>query len=240
MNTTKDLFLVPARSSSKRIKNKNLVDIGGESLLTIAIKKLLLVEGSFDIALAVDDINYYEHVCQSIVDEDIKQRVLLFRRTKFSSSDTSTLEDVISETIKSYDIASNYNRLLVHQCTSPFLRRKTIQDLYTDFKANDYDSIFTTIKSHNFTWSIDNTTKKIYANFDLSKIRARTQDTHPLRIETGGIWGMRLDMFSQFNRRVFGCIKAFDISRRESMDIDELEDLEEAKLLYPIYRDTLF
>ena len=55
----KKLFLIPVRSGSQRIKDKNIQKLGDKTLLEIALLKL--VDNDIDILISSDSLNYFEH-----------------------------------------------------------------------------------------------------------------------------------------------------------------------------------
>ena len=115
----KILALILARGGSKRLKNKNLKKIKGKTLLSMTIsfaKKLRHVQ---NILVSTDD--------EKILDEAKKNKVLApWLRPKFLSRDSSTSEDAAIHALNWYE--SKFNKidgLLLLQPTSPIRILKT-------------------------------------------------------------------------------------------------------------------
>ena len=74
----KRLLILPVRSGSKRIKDKNIQNISEFSLIEIALKKIINLE-NFDILLSSDSYSYFEHA-NSFINENSATSVLNFHR----------------------------------------------------------------------------------------------------------------------------------------------------------------
>ena len=87
----KRLFILPVRSGSKRIKDKNIQKISKLSLIEIALKKIMKLD-KVDILLSSDSDNYFEHA-NNFMHKNSSSSILNFhKRSDIFSNNEATLE----------------------------------------------------------------------------------------------------------------------------------------------------
>ena len=237
----KRLLILPVRSGSKRIKDKNIQKICEYTLIEIALKKIIELE-NFDILLSSDSYSYFEHA-NSFINKNSASSVLNFhKRSDIYSDSKATLENVIDEILEVKSIQNNYKDIFVHQCTSPFIKKSTMSKMVQKYESEELDSIFSVSLSHPFIWNRDLNNKISGFNplFDNSIPRKGTNDIDNIFIETGAIYGFNLKVYLRERKRSFGKTLPFYVSKNETLDIDDNEDLQLANLLYPLFKDQLF
>ena len=237
----KRLLILPVRSGSKRIKDKNIQNICGFSLIEIALKKIINLD-NFDILLSSDSYSYFEHA-NSFINENSASTVLNFhRRSDMYSDSKATLENVLDEILEIQSIKNKYKDIFVHQCTSPFLKRSTISKIVQKYESEELDSIFSVSLSHPFIWKRDLSNKNSGFSplFDNSVPRKGTNKIDNISIETGAIYGFSLEGYLRERKRSFGKTYPFNVAKNETLDIDDYEDLKLANLLYPVFKNELF
>ncbi len=237
----KKLLILPVRSGSKRIKDKNIQKIGKYSLIEIALKKNIKLE-NIDILISSDSQRYFEHA-EKFINKNSKNSVLNFHsRSKNSSNSGATLENVLDEILEDKHIQNNYKDIFVHQCTSPFIKRSTISEIINKYESDKLDSIFSVSASHPFIWrSYNNKGIEGFSPlFDNSIPRKGTNIIDNIFIETGAIYGFNLRGYLLERRRTFGKTFAFKITNNETLDIDDSQDLKLAKLLFPLLENQIF
>ena len=237
----KKLFILPVRSGSKRIKDKNIQKIGEFTLIEFALKKIAKLDNVY-ILLSTDSKSYYKHA-NKYIKENSRNSVLNFhQRSEKNSKSISTLEDVIDEILEDNYIKLKYKDIFVHQCTSPFIKISTISKIINKYESDKLDSIFSVYANHPFIWRIQkNIQKDIYAPlFDNSLPRKGTNKIENIFFETGAIYGFNIKGYLEERKRTFGKTYPFKVSKNESLDIDDYEDLRLANLLYPALKNELF
>ena len=101
----KPIVLIPARGGSKRIPRKNIVEISGQSALTILILKLTRM-------------NLFEEIVVSTDDDEISQisrsagASVIKRSSPELSNDVTPSEDVVRDFIKVRDLENSENSVL--------------------------------------------------------------------------------------------------------------------------------
>ena len=108
--------------------------------------------------------------------------------------------------------------------------------------TEEYNSIFTVAQSHPFIWRRDsnNVINEFSPLFDNAIPRKGTNKIDNIFIETGAIYGFNLKNYLKERRRTFGRTYPFILSKYETLDIDDSEDLKLANLLYPLFKNQLF
>ena len=107
--------LIPARGGSKRIPGKNLKDIGGVSLLRLAVEKMLRA-GFTEVWVSTED--------DQIATEARNAGAKVHCRPTWLAFDYSTTLDVVRDFFR----ARRCDAVVLHQCTSPLV---TVQTLVT-------------------------------------------------------------------------------------------------------------
>ena len=89
------LAIIPARSGSKRIKNKNLIDFFGKPLIQYSITAALEA-GIFSKVFVSTDSN---KIIKIVNKNDLE---VLFKRSKKNSSDSATIKSVLLEVLNTF------------------------------------------------------------------------------------------------------------------------------------------
>ena len=138
------LCIIPARSGSKAIKNKNLKKLKkNKSLIELAFdiaKKSAL----FDKIIVSTDSKYYQKILKKKIPID-------FLRPKILSSDKVNDLDVMKFELKRYQkfYQKKFDAVCLLQPTSPFRRVSDLKSCYKLFKKNKLDAVWTVSKINN-------------------------------------------------------------------------------------------
>lgn len=235
----KTLFILPVRSGSQRIINKNIQKIGDKTLIEIALLKLSKND-EYDVLISSDSLKYIQHAKDFNNKYCPKKTIYFHQRSKKTSSNSATLEDLLDEIFENKNLINNYNDIFVHQCTSPFISKKTINKIVNLFRVKNLDSIFTTISSHPFYWKKNDQSEEYLACFDNIIPRVGTKNADKIFIETGGIYGFKRNKYLMKKTRTFLNKLPFNLNKFEALDIDDKMDLDFARFLYPYLEKNLF
>ena len=159
----KNLIIIPARGSSKRIKNKNLVKILNKPLISWTInfaKKLR--KKDYDIVVT-SDCTKIKKICRI-------ENINFLQRPKKIANDYATMHEVIFHALN--NLNQNYKYIVLLQPTSPL---RKLNSIYKSIKILDikkkFDSLIHLAKVSSFTGKvIDNLWIPDY------KLNKRTQD----------------------------------------------------------------
>ena len=204
----KIVAIVPIKSKSKRLKNKNFKEINGKPLYKYLLDKLKFT--NFDEIYVDSDSSEIEKYCR------LKNYKFIKRLPKLAldSANGNDLLNFHSKVIK----ADIYFQLFV---TAPLLKTKTINNCIEKIKKNNkYDSILTSKSIHTWFWY-----KGRPVNYD-PKILPRSQDASPLIFETTGLYGIRDKILKKKKARIGNKPYFYEVSDEEAIDLDNLKDLE--------------
>lgn len=133
MKRKKYIAFVPARSGSKRVKNKNIKILGDKPLFMWTIKKLLNIELIEKIIFSTDSDMYIDILNKNISPRDQK-KILIDKREKSQAGDSIKIYDYIkNHLIHNFNFA-DFDSLIISLPTSPF---KTEDDFYNMIELHE-------------------------------------------------------------------------------------------------------
>jgi len=241
------LIIIPARSGSTRVPNKNLAEINGKPLIYYSIKSSLNIKNSK--VIVSTDSNEIAEISKSLGAH------VPFLRPKSLANSTSTSISVIIHTISEL-IRNNDNipeLIIFKPPTNPFLSTKSIQEMIDlKIRARNIDSVLSIqipkVSALSYL-SFSNETKKIKTEiYDIEGVRLydneRSQD-RPLSYASSPackITETKYFLEKYINNQIplekcsgptfnhEDCI-GYIIDNLEAHDIDNLEDFQLAKLI---------
>ena len=140
----KVLCIIPARSGSKTIKNKNIYKINGSELISYSIqfsKKLKFLNKT----IFSSDSEKYLRIAKKY---GIKN---LHKRSSNLSKDNSLTFDLVKAILKEESKMQNfYQFILLLQPTSPFRQKKIFEKAFKILKKKNFDTVISIkrIKEH--------------------------------------------------------------------------------------------
>ena len=220
----KNICIIPLRSKSKGLKNKNIKKINKIPLCMFAISETIKSNIFEKIFIAIDDKKYENLILRYIKFLKIKKKkIIFFYRSKKSSTDIAQTEIVLKEVIRKNN---NYKNCFLIQVTSPLLLYSDIQKSNKILKKG-YDSIFSSYISKKFFWKFVKS-KLCSLNYNYLK-RTLRQNSGDTFIENGAIYGFNIRGFLDKNNRLFGRIATYVMPEERSLDIDTIKDFVQAK-----------
>ena len=226
----KILVVIPARGGSKGIPRKNIRLLGGKPLIAHTIEMGKASEYVDDIVVSTDD-NEIKFIAEKFGAETIKRDGKL-------AEDSIPLDPVIYDATiqKEKEMDEKYDVVITVQPTSPLLKTKTL-DLAIETLLNPinndqecdgeniagseyYDTIISVVDDRHLSWGYDEESKKY---FPLYKERVNRQYLPKAYKETGSIFATKREFVTE-NSRLGDNIGLIEISKQESIDIDNYED----------------
>ena len=136
----KFIALIPARSGSKGLKNKNLLKISNRTLVEIAIDNALSSNSISKVYLTSDS--------RKILDIGNKKKINNIFRSKKYSSDTATSKDVIGHFLTQIKTSEIFNNYIVYiQPSSPLLKSKHINNAISLIKKKKSNCLISCYRS---------------------------------------------------------------------------------------------
>lgn len=127
------ICIIPARSGSKGLKNKNMLFLAGKPLILHTIDAAI-ESGVFrteDIYVSTDSIEYKEVI------EQLRPIKVLLRKEELAS-DTATTFEVLEDFLKEFQDETEF---VLCQPTSPLRSSETIKDAYQVFNTTECDHL---------------------------------------------------------------------------------------------------
>ena len=134
------LFIIPARSGSKGVKNKNLKLCAGESLLRRAVKIAINMDFDSRVIVSTDSEKYLNHV------EDLKCSKNFLRPSYLSEILLGILKFLLNLCILLIEFNENYKCVAMLQPTSPLRQNKHFADSINAVINDSWDASFTANK----------------------------------------------------------------------------------------------
>lgn len=157
----KILGLIPARSGSKGIPNKNMKILGNKPLISFTIENALKSNLLSKVFVSTEDertINY----CKSKYGLEIA-----FSRPEIYSQDDTPMIDVIKHTTKTFEeLGEFYDAICLLQPTVPYRIETEIDDSIKSFKENKFDTLISLRKvptKYNPDWLLKETKANLYS-----------------------------------------------------------------------------
>ena len=222
----KNLAIIPARSGSKRIKDKNITSFVGIPLIAHTIEAAKESGLFSDIIVSTDNIKYAE------IAEHYGAKVPFLRKNFVD--DYSSLADVLSDVILRLENNNlYYDNFALLQPTCPLRNALIINEVYEFFVKNNFNTVLTCFQLGfmNPWWSF-----KLHndeAEFLLSSpVKTRSQDNEKLYCPSGAIGFAKVNEYKKDPGFYGKNHKFYPIDWKYAIDIDNIEDLELAEAVY--------
>lgn len=210
----KIVALVPIKLNSERLKNKNILPFGDGQPLVKHIQSTLLQVKNID--------ERYIYCSDEVITNYLVDGVKFLKRNKYLDDSSTPFNDVLSSFAQNVD-ADYY--VLTH-ATAPFIKPESIYNAVSMVKSGAYDSAIGVHRLYDFLWKDGEP-----LNYSLRDI-PRTQDLPPIYAETCGLYIYSKQLILNENRRVGNNPYFVELTKIESIDINDQEDFLIAKAVY--------
>jgi len=219
------IAIIPARSGSVGIKDKNIRPFCGVPLLVRAVTTAKNAD-SVDRVVVTTDSEAYAAVSREAGAE------VVMRPADLSTSEASSESALIHvlETMKAGG-ESLPEWLVFIQCTSPFTRSQDIDGLVRLAEGAGADSGFTAVKTHRFLWRCAQNGAAEGVNHDKA-VRLRRQDRETEFMENGAVYVMKTDAFLHHKHRFFGKTVIHEVPEYQGYEIDSEADWAVAEAIF--------
>ena len=218
----KSICFIPIKKHSSRIKKKNFKKIGDLSLYEILLNKMLKMRNDFDEIIVDTDSKEIINFCKK------KKIDFLIRPKKFTHT-LITGNDLMKRWLK---IKPNFYYYFHIHVTSPFVKIETIKKALNILKKNG-NSVFTVIAEKEKYWYKG---KPINHN---DKLLTRSQDLSPVYKDTTCLYGITKKEFKKNFSRIGKKPIMIETDKIESLDINEMDDLKFARIIYSMNKSII-
>jgi len=228
----KILGLIPARSGSKGIKNKNIKKFAGKPLITHSIETLKKIN-SVDRILVTTDSKKIADIAKKSGAE------VPFLRPKKYAKDSTPMIDVIKHSVNYLSKRESYipDLILLLQPTSPIRNARMISKSINLLKNSKATSVISVgeVKTHPFLSFFKNGEflKPLFPQFENNTIRQKRKSVY---FPTGSFYVFKTSNLLNYNSMYGPRIMPFIIKQKEfNIDIDDPFDWFIAELFFKKY-----
>lgn len=219
----KNIAIIPARSGSKGLKDKNIKELNGKPLLAYSIDAAIL-SGLFEEVMVSTDSELYADVAKK------NGASVPFLRSEEQSGDNAGSWGVVEEVLKKYEtLGKRFDSVCLLQPTSPLRRTEDIVAAYELLNDKNADAVTSVCEvDHSPLW-----TMKLDESCSLSEFRKNLVSVPRQKLGqyyrlNGAIYIKRIsygEKITLLDEKEYAVI----MDRRNSVDIDTLEDFELAE-----------
>ena len=206
-------IIIPARGGSKGIKNKNLKKVGGVSLVEWSILHAKFISNKSDKIIVSSDSD-------QILNKAKKYKVVGLKRPKYLSGDKVFTEPVMDHVLSKFELKDK-DLVILLQPTSPLRKKETLKKVVEAVESGSAESSLTLKSAHYFYWKKNG--KFIKPEYSE---RPRRQDMTPQLVETGSVYVTTYKNYKKTGIRLSGKTQGIISYDSESVDVDNIIDLE--------------
>ncbi len=221
-----NVAIIPARSGSKGVTNKNLRKINGKSLVQRAVESAK-IQNIHKIIISTDS--------NSIKKEALKfgAEVPFIRPIKYSD-DYASSEDVLKHAILEYEkiLKRKISYIVFLEPTSPFRTKNHVNEAVKKIKNSNFNSVISICQQKRKPENIfiKSSVLKRYIIEPKNKFIRRQDMTNLFRLNSA-IYAIKRDVFLKNNNFVVDPVGWIEMNEIESINIDTLTDLRIARIL---------
>ncbi len=219
----KNIAVIPARSGSKGLPDKNIKPVNGKPLLAYTIEAAL-ESGCFDtVHVSTDSERYAEIARQYGAD-------VPFLRSAALATDTASTWDAVREVLARYDeIGKRFDTMMLMQPTTPLRTGEDVKAAYALFQKKQAKSVIAVCEvDHSPLWCDtipDSGSMKGFGRKDLAWVNR--QDLRPYYRVNGAIYLLSVNEINiPPDDEIYedNCYALF-MDRKKSVDVDSEDDL---------------
>jgi len=219
------LVVIPARSGSKGLPDKNIKVLNGKPLIHYSIEVAQQIFDNEDICISTDSDKYIK------VAEKTGLRIP-FVRPETLSTDNATTQDVLLHCLDFYEQKGVfYDYILLLQPTSPFREKKHLEDILME-NNEDCDMIVSVKETDsNPYYVLLEENEEGYLKKLMKGEFTRRQDCPKVYEYNGSMYLIRVSSMKEKLISSFTKIKKYEMHSKYSLDIDSEIDFKLAEVL---------
>ena len=219
------LVVIPARSGSEGLPNKNIKLLNGKPLIHYSIEVAQQIFSNEDICISTDSDKYIK------IAEQTGLKVP-FVRPETLSTDNATTQDVLLHCLDFYEQKGvSYDYILLLQPTSPFREKKHLEDiLIANIEESDMIVSVKETDSNPYYVLLEEN-EEGYLKKLMKGEFTRRQDCPKVYEYNGSIYLIKVSSLKEKLISSFTKIKKYEMNSKYSLDIDSEIDFKLAEVL---------
>lgn len=220
----KKIAIIPARSGSKGLPNKNILNLCGKPLIAWSIEAAIKSK-CFDQVIVTTDSKEYGKISESY-------GAKVIYRSERTASDTASTYDALEELFQEKELR-NYDYFMLLQPTSPLRTEKHIKDAIKLFEDNyeNKNTLVSVSEAHKPTVLIKEIDETLsLKNFDIDYSKYSRQQYHEYE-SNGAIFMSKIDHYLKVKHFYGKTGIAYIMEKAVALDIDDAIDFELATLM---------
>ena len=223
----RNLAIIPARSGSKGLKDKNIRPLNNVPLMTYSIQAALQSK-MFATVMVSTDSEHYAEIGRQYGAE------VPFLRSDFTSSDVASSWDAVKEVVCNYKkMGLDFDTITLLQPTSPLRTSEDIQGAFKLFTEKNASSVISVCEvDHSPLWCSTLQDDLSMINFaQNSRPNSNRQMLKTYYRLNGAIYLLRTEVLDNIDSLYKVNCFAYIMDRMRSIDIDCLDDFKYAEFL---------
>ena len=223
----KAIAIIPARSGSKGLPDKNIKPLGKKPLLWYSVNAAI-ESGMFDEIMVSTDSEEYAKIAQSCGAK------VPFLRSEANSGDASGTFDAVREVLEHYRKAGReFENVTILQPTSPFRDSEDIRNAFNLYEEKSAKAVVSVCKAeHPIFWynTVDEnlSMEKFAQSVKNASRRQEAEDYYRLN---GAIYIVDINIVMSKKSLYEDACFAYIMEEKHSVDIDTIDDFEYAEFL---------
>jgi len=227
------IAFIPARGGSKGIKRKNLMKIGNETLVEIAIKSAIESKIFNFVIINSEDTEIRDLVHSKFSDH--KQIIVQDRPEEYWHDNTiQEVDRLIEWSIKKFEKehSTQVDEIVLLYPTAPLRKSNNIIEAFEIYQKYQFDSLLSVTESREYLWKIGPN------NSMLGPINYSPFKRGPNQLEGWNQWKENKSIYIfkkhllEEGARIGGKVGFYEMDKISSIDIDTIADLELARHIY--------
>ena len=217
----KNIAIIPARSGSKGLKDKNIRLLNGKPLLAYTIEAAI-DSGCYDTVMVSTDSEKYAQIAREYGAE------VPFLRGNENSADNASPWEVVKEVLDRYKtLGKEFDTFTLLQPTSPLRDARDIQNAYAELKEKDANAVVSMCELECSMHLVNTLPEDLSMEGFISneQYNIRRQDIRPYYRFNGAIYVSKVETFYQHMNIYDDKCYAYIMDRNRSYDIDDENDL---------------
>lgn len=229
----KNIAIIPARSGSKGLKDKNIKLLGSKPLIVYSIEAAIQ-SGCFDEVMVSTDSEEYAKIAREYGAK------VPFLRSAETSSDQASSWDAVKEVLRLYEerFGQKYDVITLLQPTSPLRDARDICNCVDFYKKKNAKAVISVCEmEHSPYWCNilgEDLSMEKFAETDNPNVNRQALQT--FYRQNGAIYMLDIKVLEHIEQIYDERCYAFIMEQKKSIDIDSEMDFELAKFIYDYYR----